>query len=89
MSGWGHPAGDLTPLPGAPVQMKCTRCVDTLLTEGKDPAEAPAGEVMVPFTQAIQTPQGTVLLGSTILLCLGCRTKEIKAPGANGRLLRA
>jgi hypothetical protein len=32
------------------MDMKCTRCVDTLLTEGKDPAEAPEGVVMVPFT---------------------------------------
>lgn len=68
---------------------RCTRCVDTLLTEGKDPADAPAGVVMVPFTNVIQTPQGTVVLGSTILLCLECRTNEIKAPGASGRLLRA
>lgn len=68
--------------------MKCTRCVDTLLTEGKDPAEAPEADVMVPFTQAMQTPQGTVLLGSTILLCLECRKDDIK-PGSNGRLIRA
>jgi hypothetical protein len=70
------------------MDLKCTRCVDTLLSEGKDPAEAPAGVVMVPFTQALQTPQGTVLLGSSILLCLECRTADIKAPGANGGLIR-
>jgi hypothetical protein len=71
------------------MDLKCTRCVDTLLTEGKDPADAPDGVVMVPFTQAIPTPQGTVLLGSTIMLCLDCRKKDIAAPGTNGKLIRA
>jgi hypothetical protein len=71
------------------MDLKCTKCVDTMIGKGEDASQAPPAAVLVPFTQALQTPQGTMLLGSVIGVCLECRKQDIAAPGSNGKLIRA
>lgn len=58
--------------------MKCTKCVDQLIADDKDPATAPDAEIMIPFVQAVMTAQGNMVLGSAIMVCFDCRKKDLK-----------
>lgn len=71
--------------PGVPAGLLCTKHVDLAIEKGEDPAAAPPGVVMVPFTQVLQTPQGAVVAATNIVVCLECRKADF-APSRNGRL---